>query len=189
MEHFYKTIHGYFNYEDFFKRHVELSEGTFVEIGCFLGCSSAYLATEIINSNKDITLYCVDTWAGMSNDNGEDAVLNKRIKDLNGNAFSTFIKNVEPCIDVIRPIVGDSTLSSYLFEDDSVDFLFIDAGHQYWEVYNDIEKWLPKIKPGGYISGHDYGNLTDDPVKKAVDNHFGDKVKVYGSCWEVRIGQ
>lgn len=41
------------------------------------------------------------------------------------------------------------------FEDQSLDIVFIDADHSYSSVKKDIQNWLPKIKPGGIISGHD----------------------------------
>jgi len=39
----------------------------------------------------------------------------------------------------------------------NIDMVFIDADHSYEGVHNDILKWLPKVKSGGIISGHDYG--------------------------------
>ena len=183
----YRDIYGYFGYEEFFDRHVELApdKAVFVEIGCFLGKSTFYLCDKIKESGKDITLFCVDTWLGMSNDNGEDANLNKTIKTLGGSAFPTFIANLSIHHNIIRPIVGTSWKAAELFDTASVDFTFIDAGHQYYEVKYDIGSWSSKIKTGGYICGHDYGNLgQNDPVKRAVDE-YSNNVKVYGNCWEV----
>lgn len=58
-------------------------------------------------------------------------------------------------------------------EDHSLDYVFIDAEHTYEGVKEDIEFWLPKVKHGGWIGGHDYDNLPSHPgVKKAVDEAF-----------------
>jgi len=54
----------------------------------------------------------------------------------------------------------------------SVDAVYIDANHQYASVRADIDAWLPKVRPGGYIGGHDYG-LAYQGVKMAVDETFG----------------
>jgi len=57
----------------------------------------------------------------------------------------------------------------------SLDFVFIDAEHTYEAVTADIEVWLPAIKPGGLLSGHDYsppGELSPKGwpgVVRAVD--------------------
>ena len=57
-------------------------------------------------------------------------------------------------------------------ENESFDFVFIDANHNYADVKNDIELWLPKVRPGGLISGHDYGGRYRG-VARAVHNMLG----------------
>jgi hypothetical protein len=63
-------------------------------------------------------------------------------------------------------------------DDGSLDFAYLDAQHHYAAVKQDIELWWPKIRPGGLLCGHDYGdeNETDTDgtvtvfdVKRAVD--------------------
>ena len=55
--------------------------------------------------------------------------------------------------------------------DGSLDFVFIDADHSYEGCKADIEAWLPKVKPRGFIGGHDYDNAEFPMfgVKRAVD--------------------
>ncbi len=36
------------------------------------------------------------------------------------------------------------------------DFVFIDGNHAYPYVAEDIRAWLPKVRPGGILAGHDY---------------------------------
>ena len=61
------------------------------------------------------------------------------------------------------------------FEDESLDAIYIDGNHRYDSVCNDINKWMPKLKNGGIISGHDYyGN-----IKLAVDNTLGVPLKTF----------
>ena len=50
--------------------------------------------------------------------------------------------------------------------DESLDFVYIDARHDYESVRADIRAWAPKVRRGGVVAGHDY-NL--DGVKRAVD--------------------
>jgi hypothetical protein len=74
-----------------------------------------------------------------------------------------------------------------LFEDNYFDFVYIDAAHDYESVKADIREWLPKVKPGGYICGHDYGGEYTG-VKKAVDEMFGGRVYEDSDfTWFVRI--
>lgn len=41
-------------------------------------------------------------------------------------------------------------------KDGSLDFVFIDGDHSYEGTKKDIELWIKKVKPGGFIGGHDY---------------------------------
>lgn len=50
-----------------------------------------------------------------------------------------------------------------------IDFLLVDAGHSYEDVRDDLNKWVPLVKDGGYIFCHDYYRDSLDGVTKAVD--------------------
>ena len=58
------------------------------------------------------------------------------------------------------------------FEDESIDIVFIDANHSYESVKNDIDLWLPKVKTGGVLSGHDY-SISFFGVIQAVNEKMG----------------
>ena len=59
-------------------------------------------------------------------------------------------------------------------EDDSLDLVFIDADHTAAWVQKDLDAWVPKVRPGGVIAGHDYGSHTHVDVKPVVDRFFAD---------------
>ena len=54
------------------------------------------------------------------------------------------------------------------FENKSLDLVFVDGDHSYEAVKRDIEMWLPKIRKGGLLIGHDYCDKWLG-VRKAVD--------------------
>jgi len=75
---------------------------------------------------------------------------------------------------------------------DNLHYVFIDAGHDYHNVINDIHLWEEKIVDGGIISGHDYKGKKYHEVTVAVEdyaNRFGRKIEnpIHGCWyWEVR---
>ena len=66
----------------------------------------------------------------------------------------------------------NSKNASECFENESFDIIFIDADHNYNSVLEDINHWLPKIKKGGIICGHDF-RYTNPGVEQAVREVFG----------------
>ena len=66
-----------------------------------------------------------------------------------------------------------------MYADKSLDFVFIDAGHEYEEIKNDIINWGPKLKSGGILAGHDFHY---PPVTKAVQE-LVPNFKVFGNSW------
>jgi predicted O-methyltransferase YrrM len=136
----------------------------FVEVGVWLGKSAAYMAVEIINSNKQIKFDCVDTWRGSLEHQNDPLVQNNLL-------FEAFTNYTRPVSNIITPIQTTSIQASLMHSDGSLDFVFIDAGHSYNEVKEDIRVWYPKVKEGGVLSGHDYEdpNHPFPDIKKAVD--------------------
>jgi hypothetical protein len=72
---------------------------------------------------------------------------------------------------VLKVIRMTSVEASKLFADNYFDLVFIDADHTKKSVTEDIGVWLPKIKEGGVICGHDYSGGWQ-PVVDAVDQFF-----------------
>jgi hypothetical protein len=54
MEHFYQNIQGWFDYQELYTKVINQLDNNshVVEVGAWKGCSTAYLAVEIINSSK-----------------------------------------------------------------------------------------------------------------------------------------
>lgn len=166
---------GYFTFPNLYRDMVNRfpSNSHFVEVGCWKGRSAAFMAVEINNSGKTIKFDCVDTWRGSETE--EPHQMDSYVK--NGNLFHKFLQNTERVKHIITPVVGESVVVAKQYEDDSLDFVFIDGDHRYECVLEDINAWLPKIKSGGVIAGHDYGWCMD--VRKAVHEVFGEAAEKY----------
>lgn len=68
-----------------------------------------------------------------------------------------------------------------------VDFVFIDGDHSAEAVSADIRAWRPKVRPGGMLCGHDYGDPKHPGVRAAVDAALP-AVSVHDDCvWSIDI--
>jgi predicted O-methyltransferase YrrM len=162
---YWEKIEGSFSFVNFYERMAHrFNNATFVEIGTWKGQSIMYMAEKIKELNKNIKLYGIDTFKGNEEHAEHPDVVANKIYDI-------YLENIEPLKDYITTIKGSSHDVYTQFEDESIDFLFIDADHSYEAVKKDLKLWYPKVKKGGIISGHDYF-WVDARVKRAVDEFF-----------------
>lgn len=181
MEHIFHSNsfgEGWFSYPSLYSEMVKRfpSGSRFVEVGCWKGKSSAYMAVEIINSHKDIEFFCVDTWQG--------SVEHEGMKEL-PLLYDIFLENMLPVQEYYFPLKMTSLEAAKKFKDKSLDFVFIDASHEYEDVKNDILAWYPKVKEGGVIAGHDFYIDEYDwfpGVKKAVQEIIP-SYSASDKCW------
>lgn len=73
--------------------------------------------------------------------------------------------------------------ASKLFSNKYFDLVLIDGNHLYDYVKLDIKCWIPKIKKGGMIGGHDYGIDFLPGVKRAVDELIKTPMLFPKSMW------
>jgi len=146
MEHFYNKIEGWFDYPGIYDDMIaQVSDSAhFVEVGSYMGRSAAYMLVEIINSGKNIKLDCVDV--------GYQTEFNNNLIQVCGRYTHKQIPSTEAATE---------------YEDHSLDFVWIDGDHSYEAVVQDITAWLPKVKPGGWMGGHDYNHPQHEGVKQA----------------------
>lgn len=69
----------------------------------------------------------------------------------------------------------------------TADFIFIDADHSYDSCKADIEAYLPLLRPGGVLCGHDVGSFTG--VTEAVDELLPDAWTLPDCIWFWRDNQ
>lgn len=144
------------------------SKLTMVEVGSYGGESAELFA----RSGKFSRIYCVDSWAF----EGAAAVESR---------FDEMLRRNDPRAGaganrespMILKLKGRSSVTAENFNL-SLDFAYIDASHTYENVRADIRSWLPKVKPGGWIGGHDY-NWKFPGVIRAVFEELGNPWRVF----------
>jgi hypothetical protein len=155
-----------------------LKEGNVVEVGVFGGASLLGVVDTCIKTGSH--LYGIDPWELVETANG--AKMDNQKKDAYRSRIMDIRLNLERIInkegyDNITLIHGFSTDASNLFEDASIDIVFIDGDHSYDAVYMDMETWLPKVKAGGVMWGDDFGGWNS--VRMAVNDFCADNKLIY----------
>jgi len=165
MNEFYKTIPSeeMFDYEDYYLQIVNWLPDNcrIVEVGIANGRSAIYLASKLEDLGKSYMLYAVDNM-----DYGQD----NQLMDIVNNIIKSGVKNIE----LIKKASLDASCK---FNDQSLDFVFIDASHLYEPTKADIHLWIRKLKHGGILAGHDY--FTCQGVNDAVNQLLNpDKLEI-----------
>lgn len=125
--------------------------------GAEIGVRRGRNAKDMFNQMPNLQLLCVDTWRpykrGMSEKRAEEIYKScqQRLKDCNAQYLR--MTSVE---------------ASKQVKDGSLDFVYIDAMHDFDNVMTDIITWVPKVKKEGIISGHDYFKFYQSGVIEAV---------------------
>lgn len=145
-------------------RSCEVSDGgTIVEVGSYRGRSAAAWYQGIEGRGE---LYCVDPW---------------NTEYPEGRPADYEIFKEQMAMMGYEPIVlrMTSVMAASLFGNDSLDLVFIDGNHR--EIGLDVDTWLPKVKPGGILCGHDWrrgGVLEAEVLKRLPEAQL-----VKGSIW------
>lgn len=132
-------------------------------VGAEIGVNRAKTSARLLRAFPNLFLWMVDHWdSSVKPLNRYSRLANQRYK-ISVDRTSKYAHRRQ----VIRQWSVDA---APMFDDDSLDFVFIDADHWYENVKCDIALWWTKVKVGGLLMGHDYRkDKLREGVAKAVD--------------------
>lgn len=156
----------------------DVSDKTMIEIGSFIGESTIIFARHFKH------VIAVDPF--LPNYDPNDPTSNFNFDDV-FNEFKNRIEEKKDKVTIHRLMSNDAIKE---LDSETYDFIYIDGLHTYDGVKNDIINYLPLVKPGGVIGGHDYG--TKHPhllgVTDAVNEMLGEPDKVFeDNSWIKRL--
>lgn len=128
-----------------------------LQIGVELGVNEGGYSNFLLEHSKLKKLYSIDSWSLDYNSTlaatfKSWAIKHGEIEEAERKTREVLSKHGSRS-EIIK---GNSFDAVDQFEDNSVDFVFFDAGHRFSGFALDMMKWFPKIKVGGVIAGHDY---------------------------------
>lgn len=148
------------------------------EIGVYAGESTRVF----VESGQVTRLLAVDPWAG-DFVSGDELWRSPFPWDEVQAAFMRLAEEYPQIVVHRMP----SLQAAELIADESMDFVYLDGEHSFEAVSADIAAWEPKIKPGGWLGGHDWGSAWPG-VQRAVEAHKLPIPRVFqDSSWLVRV--
>jgi hypothetical protein len=152
----------------------ELNYRSGVEVGVFKGKYSEILC----KANPNAEIYGVDAWkldahpAGVFGHGTTQYYFDK--------CYNETVERMKPYknYQIIKEL---SVEAAKKFADNSMDFCYIDAGHDFLNFTLDLHYWLAKVRSGGIMSGHDWAYY---PFDKYI--HVKYVLQAYMKCYNLR---
>lgn len=196
----WRDIPGHFDFEDLYTEAVARAsnDAHFVEIGTLFGRSACFMAEAIRVSGKCIRFDTIDLFKrAIGPRNGETRVLDPvHNPGTSPSLWSAIVATGSigaaaryciaraGCVDLINLVHASGQENVVQYADESLDFVFVDAAHTYIDTVELLRLYLPKVKPGGVLAGHDY-NSSFPGVVRAVADVLG-SVEVRGQSFVYR---
>lgn len=166
MSEHWKTLDGYFTFPDFYSWVADPEQRGDnwhgVEVGVYTGQSAAFLVEQIVRWRTN----------GLGEYKPGNSTLDLVDLELTNHKARENLAPLEHTGIIGKFHEMSSGAASYLYENGSLDFVFIDANHEYSAIAADIDAWLPKVKKGGIIAGHDFCAWPGFGVMQAVLERF-----------------
>jgi predicted O-methyltransferase YrrM len=151
--------------------------GVIVEVGSFCGRSSVCMA---MTADPSITIYCYDYFFN-SIHNSEGIIID---------TWDFFKKNTKEFTNII-PVRGECPTETKYTNLKEIDLLFLDALHKNPSDWDIISYFLPFIKKGGIIAGHDFHTTQEfeNPFPdvnhnvKRLHKMFNSEIIVHDRVW------
>lgn len=143
------------------------------EVGAEVGVEQGEYSEILCLANPKLKLYAIDAWKAYRDyrDHTRQSKLDR--------FYETTKARLSPYnCQIIREFSLDVVKN---FADKSLDFIYIDANHNFQNVTNDIVEWSKKVKEGGIISGHDYRRRREQQ-----NIHVYQVVNAYTDAYRIR---
>ena len=139
--------------------------------GAEIGVDRGEYSEVLCKANHELQLFGIDPWRSTEYEKGKSGV------DEEQKYFDTVYEEAKKKLELYNcKIIKKGSMEAVKdFDDNSLDFVYIDANHDFVNITNDLHFWLKKVRPGGIVSGHDYAFYPTrkfNHVKRVVDAYM-----------------
>ncbi len=122
-------------------------------VGAEVGVRLGEFSEEILAAWRGRRLISIDSWAVQPGDDPADPLLGSDAQERCLAETRARLARFGDRSEIRR---RDSLAAAAEMPPASLDFVYIDAAHEYEPVRADIEAWHSRVRPGGLLCGHDY---------------------------------
>lgn len=159
-------------------------------VGAELGVHQGFMSRVLLDKIPNLELHMVDLWGVHPDDSAfvKSGDLRSRHswKDYNDNLLLAR-RRVRQHTWHAHIHVTSTHAASKLFNDEALNFVFIDGDHSFEGCYQDMQDWWSKVRPGGIFSGHDY-NYHPKGMKIEVTQAVDQFLKEQNRTADLRLG-
>jgi hypothetical protein len=142
--------------------------------GAEIGVEKGLYSEVLCKANPNLHLSCVDPWHISAYEPGIERV--DYVQEKYDQRYKETVDRLAPYnCTIIRKKSLDAVKE---FEDNSLDFVYIDANHDFVNFTNDLHCWKKKVRSGGIVSGHDYADYAYSKF-----NHVKRALQAYARCY------
>ena len=171
--------HGEFFLEEISKKKPKC----FLEIGVFHGVTARNICELLFNIHQDDFKYIGLDLFEKNNENENEVIPNTNFNNPLKKIYFQFIKKQDPySLEAVNDLLKKFKNNIYLIKGNSnkilknidmskIDYVFLDGGHEYETVKNDLNNCFEVIEKNGTILCDDYNLGSALGVRKAIDEY------------------
>jgi predicted O-methyltransferase YrrM len=171
--------HGEFFLNEVYKTKPKI----FLEIGVFHGVTARNVCELLYNIHKNDFKYIGLDLFEKSKENDSEVIPNTKFNNPFKKIYFQYLKKQDPySLEAVNDLLKKFKNNVHLIKGNSnkilkqldmakVDFVFLDGGHHYDTVQNDLENCTEVIKNNGVVLCDDYNLGSALGVKKAIDEY------------------
>lgn len=140
--------------------------------GAEIGVERGQFSKRLCHTNPGLKLYCIDPW--LAYPGYREHVTQSKLEDF----FKETQERLSPYdCTIIRKTSIEAAVD---VPDKSLDFVYIDGNHSLLHIIQDLHYWIPKVRRGGIVSGHDFAHNSNKRLPMHVIEGVSAYVKAYG---------
>jgi len=157
-----------------------LNQQKLTNIGVEVGTHRGMYVEKFMPYWEGKKLFCVDPWYNPEGYEAQSRCLRGLgvDRDLDYSLTEKVAAKFAPRIKLLKMLSEEAAPK---FEDNSLDFVYVDGDHSLPGITLDLKLWYPKVKSGGLLAGHDIvttrKGVLDPKVRAPIDNDFGRNIR------------